>query len=223
VVVVVVAIIATLRNGTRNAYDILFLFHQEYVTQLEYSNLKKFVANGGTIVFNDGNIFTVDVNYNSTDDTVKFIRGYTWQYDGKSAAWRGERERWPNETQQWVGSNFMQDPTKDNVTFTNNPFSYKHSEEQYVSNPNDKIIFDFGARENESKIDKVSQNNPNAANETLAIYELSYGKGKEIMLSIFSYKLGDNKAFLDFCDKEIIPLAFASAQNSIRSIAETTY
>src|SRR5215216_1792410 len=36
-----------------NAYDILFLFHQEYVTQAEYDNLKKFVVqNGGTIVFN---------------------------------------------------------------------------------------------------------------------------------------------------------------------------
>ncbi len=45
-------------SSGNNVYDALFLFHQEYVTQAEYDNLKKFVVqNGGTIVFNDGNIF----------------------------------------------------------------------------------------------------------------------------------------------------------------------
>jgi hypothetical protein len=48
-------------NRSSNAYDILFLFHQEYVTPAEYYNLKKFVENGGTIIFNDANIFTTEV------------------------------------------------------------------------------------------------------------------------------------------------------------------
>src|SRR4051794_23881491 len=39
-------------NG-KNAYDVLFLFHNEYLTQSEYNNLKQFVINGGTIVFTD--------------------------------------------------------------------------------------------------------------------------------------------------------------------------
>src|SRR5215210_7730607 len=44
-------------SAGNNVYDVLFLFHQEYVTQAEYDNLKKFVVqNGGTIVFNDANI-----------------------------------------------------------------------------------------------------------------------------------------------------------------------
>ena len=198
------------RNGSNNAYNILLLFHQEYVTQSEYDNLKKFVANGGTIVFNDANIFTVQVNYNSANDTIKFIRGHTWQYDGKSAAWRAERERWANETQLWVGSNFLQDPTKDKVIFTNDPWSYKHSEEQYVTNPKDKIIFDFGAKEYESTIDKTPQyGNATNNSERVAIYQLDYGKGKVISLSIFSYKLRDNEDFLNFYDKEIIPRTFA--------------
>lgn len=191
-------------NNGNNAYRILFLFHQEYVTQTEYDNLKQFVANGGTIVFNDANIFTVEVSYNSSDDTVRFIGGHTWQYDGKSAAWRAERERWANETQQWVGSNFMQDPTKDSITFANNPWSYKHAEEQYVTNSNDRIILDFGASEHEST------HRDETNNEKVAIYELDSGKGKVISLSIFSYKLGEKQAFLNFYDKVIIPQAFAS-------------
>ena len=34
------------KNGT-NLYDVILLSHQEYVTQQEYGNLKRFVANGG--------------------------------------------------------------------------------------------------------------------------------------------------------------------------------
>jgi hypothetical protein len=37
-------------NNKTNAYDILLLFHNEYVTQNQYNNLKQFVSNGGTIV-----------------------------------------------------------------------------------------------------------------------------------------------------------------------------
>lgn len=36
-----------MKNGT-NAYDVLILGHQEYVTQQEYDNLKRFVADVGT-------------------------------------------------------------------------------------------------------------------------------------------------------------------------------
>jgi len=91
-------------NSISIAYDVLFLFNQEYVTQTEYDNLKKFVANGGTIVFNDANVFNAEVKYNSTSDTVTSTvidRGHAWQYDEKSgAAWRAERERWTNETME---------------------------------------------------------------------------------------------------------------------------
>jgi hypothetical protein len=187
-----------------NAYDVLFLFHQEYATQKEYDNLKKFVANGGTIVFNDANILTTEVKYNSTNDSVTLVRGHGWQYDGKSAAWPAEKERWINETQQWVGSNFKQDPVKDKVVFSNNPFKYRHTEEQYLSNPKDNVILNFGAKEFRAGPDDVAPNSINATNEEVAIYQLDYGKGKVIMLSIFSYKLKENKEFLDFYDKEII-------------------
>ena len=42
-----------MKNGITNRYDILMLGHQEYVTQKEYDNLKRFVANGGILIVLD--------------------------------------------------------------------------------------------------------------------------------------------------------------------------
>ena len=78
---------------SKNAYDVLFLFHQEYATQQEYDNLEKFVVqNGGTIVFDDSNILTTEVKYDNATNTITLVRGHTWQFNGMSA-WRVERER----------------------------------------------------------------------------------------------------------------------------------
>ena len=201
-----------------NAFNILFLFHQEYVTAAEYENLKQFVANGGTIIFNDANIFTTEVRYDRSNDTVTLVEGHTWQYDRTSGvAWRAERERWEDDNRQWVGSNFLQDPTQDNVTFANNPFRYNHTEEQYVTNPADKIILDFGAKVHNGAGDS---NGGAGSHPTVAIYELNYGKGKVISLSIFSYRLLDNPAFLKFYDNKIIPTAFSSFITKIDTTAK---
>jgi hypothetical protein len=203
-------------SSGNNAYDILFLFHQEYVTQAEYDNLKKFVVeNGGTIVFNDANIFTVEVKYDSIDNTITLVRGHGWAYDDRIGnAWRAESERWLEENQQWVGSNFIEIPANDkDVTFSNNPFNYAHSEEQIVTNPNDKIIFDFGVMEDVSyeinKDDDEIENNMQHFPDfgKVAAYEMSSGKGKVINIGIFAHKLEDNEAFLDFYDEEILPRA----------------
>lgn len=193
------------QNGS-NAYNVLFLFHQEYVTQKEYHNLEKFVQNGGVIVFNDANILTTEVSYDKSNNTVTLVEGHTWKYDGRSA-WRAESERWANETREWVGSNFLQNPTKDNVTFANNPFGYKHTEEQYATNPNDKIILDFRGQVNNAS--ESLENGGVGAHLTVAIYELDSGKGRVISLSIFSYKLVRNPSFLDYYKTEIIPKTFS--------------
>jgi hypothetical protein len=198
-------------SAGNNAYDVLFLFHQEYVTQQEYDNLKKFVVqNGGTIVFNTANTFTVEVKYDSADNTVTLVRGHTWAYDGSSDAWRAyPRERWINETQQWVGSNFMLDAQSDDVTFSNNPFDYEHSEEQFVTNPNATIIHDFEVTEettNELGDERNEQHFP-GLETVVATYEMISGKGKVINLGIFGHTLDDNKAFLEFYDEEILSRA----------------
>ncbi len=197
-------------SAGNNVYDVLFLFHQEYVTQAEYDNLKKFVVqNGGTIVFNDANIFTVEVKYDSATNTVTLVRGHGWAFNGNSA-WLAESERWLKENQQWVGSNFIEIPANENVTFSNNPFNYDHSEEQIVTNPNAKIIFDFGVMEDVSyeigddEIDTM-QHFPNFGK--VAIYEMISGKGKVINIGIYAHKLEDNEAFLDFYEEEVLPRA----------------
>jgi len=193
------------QNGS-NAYSVLFLFHAEYATQAEYSNFEKFVENGGTIVFNDANIFTTEVKYNNTNDTITLVRGHTWQYNGHTA-WRVERERWGNETQKWVGSNFLDISTKERITFTTNHFGYQHSEEQYVSNPKDKILLDFGAIIEKASPVSFADRNQNAR---VAFYELSQSNhGKVIMLGIFAHKLAGDKDFLDYYDSKIIPLIFS--------------
>jgi len=49
------------KNGS-NAFDLIILGHQEYVTQKEYDNLKRF-ANDGAMLILDGNVFYTEVKY----------------------------------------------------------------------------------------------------------------------------------------------------------------
>ncbi len=179
-------------NGT-NKYDILILGHQEYVTQKEYDNLKRFVANGGTIILIDGNVFYAEVKYNRNAHTITLVKGHGWASNGKSA-WRSVGERWPNETSQWVGSNYM--CYSCNVTFPNNPFQYRHHEEQYLTNPNDKILMNYNASmtNKDSKPMKI----------LIATYALDYKKGKVIVLGIYSDDVISNSKFSRYFDSLLL-------------------
>ena len=96
----------TFLNGRNNAFDLIILGHQEYVTEKEYANLKKFVANGGTMILLDGNVFFAEVKYDRNTDNITLVKGHSWAFNGKSA-WRSISERWEEETKQWVGSNYF--------------------------------------------------------------------------------------------------------------------
>ena len=159
-------------NGT-SKYDILILGHQEYVTQQEYDNLKHFVSNGGTLVLMDGNVFIAQVRYDRNTHTITLVKGHGWAYNGKSA-WKSVGERWTNETSQWIGSNSFCFSCY--VTFANNPFHYRHHEEQYLTNPNDLILLNYHA--------SASINQPKIVHPLIATYELNYQKGKVIALGI---------------------------------------
>lgn len=82
-----------------NAYDILFLFHNEYLTQQEYDHLRLFVANGGTIVFTEANAPYAEINYNADNNSITLVRGHKWEFDGKVAR-KSVAERWPKETRK---------------------------------------------------------------------------------------------------------------------------
>ena len=194
-------------NGT-NKYDILILGHQEYVTQQEYDNLKHFVANGGTLVLMDGNVFYAEVKYDRNTHTITLVKGHGWAYNGKSA-WKSIRERWANETSQWVGSNFF--CLSCNITFANNPFQYKHHEEQYVTNPNDLILLNYHA--------STSIKQSKTADPVIATYELNYHKGKVIALGIYSDDIIANSKFNKFFDSLVVKYAPKSPTFSIRPIS----
>jgi len=191
-------------DNKTNAYDILLLFHNEYVTQKEYDNLRQFVKNGGTIVFIDANVFYAEVRYDRNNHTVSLVKGHNWEYDG-IAARRSVQERWYNETKEWVGGNFLANDIKENIIFANNPFDYTHFEEQFVNNPQDKIIIDYGVKFPPAKYLK----DPSLKQTKVATYTLDYGKGKVIMLGLTGHKLADNESFLRFFDDLITDQALS--------------
>jgi hypothetical protein len=183
-----------LRNGS-NAYDVVILGHQEYVTQQEYDNLKQFVVNGGTMIILDGNVFYAQVGYDNITEIVSLIKGHGWAYNGKSA-WRSVGERWANETAQWVGSNYL--CYSCNIAFANDPFRYRHHEENYVTNPNDIILLDYNATDYNYKTD---------VKHVIGTYELNYQKGKVIALGIYSDDVITNGKFDRFFDNLLLQYA----------------
>ena len=177
-----------------NLYGILILGHQEYVTQREYDNLKQFVFNGGTMILLDGNVFYAEVKYFGDNNTISLVKGHGWAYNGKTA-WRSVGERWRNETSQWVGSNYL--CYRCVKSFKNDPFGYSPHEEQYITNPNDKIIFNFNPVE--------SSNIPSLKSKiSIAAYSLDYGKGKVISCGIYADDILQNANFIKFFDNMIM-------------------
>ncbi len=181
-----------LHGNQGRMYDVVILGHQEYVTQQEYDNFKEYVANGGTLVALDGNVFYAEVKYDRESDTLQLVKGHDWEFDG-NAARKSVSERWSNETSEWLGSNYL--CTTCTVTFENNPFGYGHREEQYVTNPNAKIILDYKARMEEPR---YAQLNP-----VIATYQMNYGKGQVIVLGIFAEQVAGDEKFQEFFDELI--------------------
>ena len=135
-------------HNNKNIYDVAILGHQEYVTQQEYDNMKRFVTNGGTMVLLDGNVFYAEVKYNPHTKTESLVKGHWWAFNGKSA-WRSTGERWAQETSQWVGSNYL--CYRCISAFGNDPFEYSPHEEQYISNHNDSILLNYDAEIGKAK------------------------------------------------------------------------
>jgi hypothetical protein len=181
-------------NG-HNAFNVIILGHQEYVTQKEYDNLKRFVADGGTMIILDGNVFYAQVKYDRNTDKITLVKGHSWAFNGVSA-WRSANERWKNETAQWIGSNYISNITK----FANGPFNYLPHEEQYVTNPKDIILLNYNAI--------IAPNNSTKEGSiVVATYELNYGHGKVIALGIYSDDIINNGRFDRYLDSLFLQYA----------------
>jgi N,N-dimethylformamidase beta subunit-like protein len=189
------------RDGDKNIYDVIILGHQEYVTQKEYDYLKKFVTNGGTLFLMDGNILYAEVKYDNKTKTVSMAKGHYWAFNGKSA-WTSVGERWAKETSEWVGSNYL--CYLCDIVFDNNPFNYNHREEQYITNPKDKILLDYNASIIGSHYNStIPYNAKNASQHAgtkikIAAYQLDYGKGKVISLGLYTDSLMQNYEFHNY-------------------------
>jgi glucose/arabinose dehydrogenase len=190
------------KDDGSNAYDVLFLLHSEYVTQNEYDNFKRFVRNGGTIVFIDGNVFYAEVLYDKNKHAITLLKGHDWEFDGKVAR-KSISERWFDETKEWVGSNFLVNDISDKVYFTNNPFNYTHFEENYVTNSKATVLINYGA------IFPKEYPFDSHRNAKIATYEMNYGKGKVIVIGLYGQEVADNEAFLKFFDNTILQHALA--------------
>jgi hypothetical protein len=188
-----------------NSYDILFLFHSEYLTQEEYDNLRLFVVNGGTIVFTEANALYAEIKYDADKNSITLVKGHNWEFNG-TAARKSVAERWPKETSEWTGSNFMYGkPTFIDLDFLNLPFNYTHSEEQHVTNKNATILHNYG----------VHDPKDNEFNATVATYEMHYGKGKVIGMSLYGHTLVGQEGFRSFLkmfDYIIIPHALVTKE-----------
>jgi hypothetical protein len=179
-------------NNNNNAYDVIILGHQEYVTQKEYDNLRKFVANGGTMIILDGNVFYAEVKYDRSNKTVTLVKGHWWAFNGKSA-WKSVGERWRNETSKWVGSNYLCYRCVNK--FINDPFGYTPHEEQYITNPHDIILLNYDA----SLTKPVLKSKP-----VIASYELNYQRGRVIALGIYSEDIISNGRFDRYLDSLLL-------------------
>lgn len=185
-------------NNT-NKYEALVLGHNEYVTQREYDNIKHFVANGGLLILLDSNTFYAEVGYDNFTNTITLIKGHAWAFNGKSA-WKSVAERWKDETSTWIGSNTLCYSCQ--TTFVNNPFGYVHREEQYITNPNAKLLLNYNI--------SAIFNNGNYRNVTFihsfssGVYELNYGLGKVISFSVYTDDLIFNRKFIAFFDKMLL-------------------
>jgi hypothetical protein len=174
-------------DGT-NVYDVIMLQHQEYVSQQEYDNLKRFVVNGGILMLLAGNIFYGEVEYDENTNTIRLVEGHNFAFNGKTAS-KGVTERWENETSEWVGSNYKC-CFGDEFIFRNDPFGIPHNEEQAITNPKAKILLDYNA----------TINKPNTEPFVIATYELEYEKGKVITLGLYTINKFENDRFLRFFD-----------------------
>jgi hypothetical protein len=206
-----------------NKYDILIIGHQEYVTQHEYDNLRQFVSQGGTMIILDGNIFYAEVKYDGDANTVTLVKGHGWAFNGRSA-WKGVAERWRDETSEWTGSNYL--CYSCSIIFDNDPFEYKHHEEQYITNPNDIILFNYNASmsdhdDGDSNKPSLISSTPSSSSQLLplgkgddittkhiiATYELKYQRGKVIALGIYSDDIITNNKFDTYFDSLLLRYA----------------
>ena len=125
-------------------------------------------------------------------------------------ALNGVAERWKDETSQWVGSNYL--CYRCGIIFDNDPFEYKQHEEQYITNHKDRILFNYNAlMPKQLKLLSAPPSSTTTAAEQgkhiIATYELSYQRGKVIVIGIYSDDIITNSKFDKYFDDLLLRYA----------------
>jgi len=89
-------------NGSRK-FDAVIIGHQEYVTQAEYTQLRRFVASGGRLIAMSANIFYARVTYNPATGVETFAVGHRWAFNGRTA-WHSKAVPFDRNSSGWFGS-----------------------------------------------------------------------------------------------------------------------
>jgi len=216
------------RKDGANAYDLLVMLHDEYVTQTEYDNLIKFLKNGGSIILMTGNVFYGEVLFDRQDCTVTLKKGHDWEFDGSEVR-KSQSERYLEENSKWFGSNFVVSHIDDGVIFERNPFNYEHFEENEVTNKEAFILLDYQAKfanipsaETHPLVvggllkgDSEPETTYSDEGKKIATYELSSETGKVIQMGIYSQNLVSNEKFLNYFDKIIVPRAMGNTYHFV--------
>jgi hypothetical protein len=113
------------------------------------------------------------------------------------------------------------------IIFDNDPFEYKHHEEQYITNPNDVILFNYNASmpnhndnddndrpssvsltpSSSSQLLSSSKVEDIARKHIIATYELKYQRGKVIALGLYTDDIITNNKFDKYFDNLLLRYA----------------
>lgn len=186
-------------------HELLVVGFDEYVTQQQYDNYRKFLQNGGKIILFDPTHFLAEVAYDEKTNTVRLVKGHNWEFNGRFAQ-PSVFHRWYKENTEIFGGNFVLYVGSGNYHFNgavfntthplsllmqkrfgNSPLftSYHPHEENNMTNPYAKPIAYW-------QVEGVNQN------VKVAIYEHFYGKGSVIGTSVFASQLADEEDFKYF-------------------------
>jgi hypothetical protein len=183
----------SMSNGALK-YDVVLVGFSEYVSAAEFFSYERFVALGGKIVFESSSLFVAEVYYNASANTITYVTGHGWSYNGKKAcpypyqAWHVEKADWVGSALSLVlGDNYTilgavantSDPLSlalQNVYPNRTLFrSYYPHEEDAMTNSSDIPIAYW----------KIYHCNETKYNCSVAVYRHDYKKGVVIDTGIF--------------------------------------
>jgi hypothetical protein len=166
-------------NNAIMGFDVIFLFHQEYVTSEEYQNLKSFVSRGGKLVIFDGNVFFAQITYNPVSNSITLVDGHSWHFDGK-AAYGGPEEHNKSGNIDFIGAYTSLTYLMHYADYA--PFRFRRGEEEVSANPANMVIREYG--------------------EGVATFVKSYGSGLVLVMGLYGDIVDVNmdQDFLNFLD-----------------------